>query len=324
MEQRKLGDGPLVGTIGFGCMGMSEFYGATDDDQSLATLEHAFNAGVTLFDTADIYGFGHNESLLGRFIRGKREQVVVATKAGIVRSETDPALRGVDNSPAYLVRQCEASLRRLGTDHVDLYYLHRIDPATPLDESIDALGKLVRDGRIGGIGLSNVTLETVRAAHAIHPIRAVQNEFSLFTRADQDTLVPALADLGIAYIPYSPLGRGMLTGALQHTALAADDFRRNLPRFEDEAMQTNARLVAALQAIAGRRGVTPAQVALAWVLRQGSHVIPIPGTKRIRYLDENLSAAEIALSDEEAAELQQIFDPAAVAGLPYPNMSFMR
>jgi aryl-alcohol dehydrogenase-like predicted oxidoreductase len=324
MEQRKLGDGPQVGAIGFGCMGMSEFYGATDDDQSLATLEHAFDAGATLFDTADIYGFGHNESLLGRFLRGKRDRIAVATKAGIVRSETDPALRGVDNSPSYLARQCEASLRRLGTDHVELYYLHRIDPATPLEQSIDALGRLVREGKIGGIGLSNVTLDTVRAAHAIHPIRAVQNEFSLFTRGDQDVLIPALAGLGIAYIPYSPLGRGMLTGALKQTALAPEDFRRNLPRFADDAMQTNGRLVAALQAIAGRRGVTPAQVALAWVLRQGPHVIPIPGTKRIRYLDENLAAADLVLSEDEAGELQQIFDPAAVAGMPYPNMSFVR
>jgi aryl-alcohol dehydrogenase-like predicted oxidoreductase len=324
MEQRRLGDGPQVGAIGFGCMGMSEFYGATDDEQSLATLEHAFDAGVTLFDTADIYGFGHNEALLGRFLRGKRDRVVVATKAGIVRSETDPALRGVDNSPAYLARQCEASLRRLGTDYVELYYLHRIDPATPLELSIDALGKLVREGKIGGIGLSNVTLDTVRAAHAIHPIRAVQNEFSLFTRVDQDILIPSLAELGIAYIPYSPLGRGMLTGAIQPTTLAPEDFRRNLPRFADDAMQTNGRLVAALQAIAGRRDVTPAQVALAWVLRQAPHVIPIPGTKRIRYLDENLAAAELVLSDEEAGELQQIFDPAAVAGMPYPNMSFVR
>jgi aryl-alcohol dehydrogenase-like predicted oxidoreductase len=324
MEQRKLGDGPLVGALGFGCMGMSEFYGATDDEQSLATLEHAFEAGVTLFDTADIYGFGHNESLLGRFIRGKRDRVVIATKAGIVRSQADPALRGVDNSPAYLARHCEASLRRLGTDHVDLYYLHRIDPATPLEESIGALGRLVRDGRIGGIGLSNVTPDTVRAAHAIHPIRAVQNEFSLFTRTDQDTLLPTLARLGIAYVPYSPLGRGMLTGSIQPQTLAADDFRRNLPRFADEALAANGRLVAALQAIAGRRGVTPAQVALAWVLGQGPHVIPIPGTKRIRYLDENLAAAALALSDEEVAELQRIFAADAIAGLPYPNMSFMR
>ena len=324
MEQRRLGDGPLVGALGFGCMGMSEFYGATDDEQSLATLEHAFEAGVTLFDTADIYGFGHNESLLGRFIHGKRDRVVIATKAGIVRSQADPALRGVDNSPAYLARHCEESLRRLGTDHVDLYYLHRIDPATPLEQSIGALGRLLREGKIGGIGLSNVTPETVRAAHAIHPIRAVQNEFSLFTRNDQDTLLPTLASLGIAYVPYSPLGRGMLTGSLRPQTLAADDFRRNLPRFADEALAANGRFVAALQAIAGRRGVTPAQVALAWVLRQGPHVIPIPGTKRIRYLDENLAAAALALSGDEVAELQQIFAADAIAGLPYPNMSFMR
>ena len=324
MEQRKLGDGPLVGALGFGCMGMSEFYGASDDEQSLATLEHAFAQGVTLFDTADIYGFGHNESLLGRFIRGKRDRLAVASKAGIVRSQADPALRGVNNSPAYLVQQCEASLRRLGTDHLDLYYLHRIDPATPLDESIAALGRLVREGKIGGIGLSNVTLTTVRAAHAIHPIRAVQNEFSLFTRTDQDTLLPALADMGVVYIPYSPLGRGMLTGSLQRQDLAADDFRRNLPRFADDAMATNARLVAALQVIAARRALEPAQLALAWVLRQGPHVIPIPGTRRIRYLDQNLAAATIVLSDDEVAELQRIFEPAAVAGEPYPNMSFMR
>jgi len=324
MEQRKLGDGPLAGAIGFGCMGMSEFYGATDDEQSLATLEHALARGVTLFDTADIYGFGHNESLLGRFIRGKRDRVVLATKAGIVRSQSDPALRGVDNSPIYLARHCEESLRRLGTDHVDLYYLHRIDPATPLEESIAALARLVRDGKIGGIGLSNVTLTTVRAAHAIHPIRAVQNEFSLFTRTDQDALLPALAEMGIAYVPYSPLGRGMLTGSLQRQDLAADDFRRNLPRFADDAMAVNARLVAALQAIAARRHLEPAQVALAWVLRQGPHVIPIPGTRRISYLDQNLAAATIELSEEDAMELQRIFHPAAVVGEPYPNMSFMR
>ena len=324
MEQRKLGDGPLVGAIGFGCMGMSEFYGATDDEQSLRTLEHAFEQGVTFFDTADIYGFGHNESLLGRFIRGKRDRVVLATKAGIVRSQADPALRGVDNSPAYLFRHCEESLQRLGTEHVDLYYLHRIDPATPLEDSIAAMARLLQQGKIGGIGLSNVTLETVRAAHAIHPIRAVQNEFSLFTRADQEALIPALAAMGVAYVAYSPLGRGMLTGAVQRDDLAADDFRRNLPRFAEEAIDINARLVAALQAIAARRHLEPAQVALAWVLRQGPHVIPIPGTRRIPTLEQNLAAAAIELSDEEAAELQRLFDPAAVAGQPYPNMSFMR
>ena len=324
MERRKLGDGPEVGAIGFGCMGMSEFYGATDDNESLATLEHAYASGVTLFDTADIYGFGHNETLLGRFIRGKRERLVIATKAGIVRSQDDPALRGVDNSPAYLRQHCEASLARLGTDHVDLYYLHRIDPATPLEASIDALARLKAAGKIGGIGLSNVTLETVVAAHRIHPVTAVQNEFSLFTRSDQSALVPALAGMGIAYVPYSPLGRGMLTGALNDVPLPADDFRRNLPRFADEAMAQNGRLVAALQEIAGARRVTSAQVALAWVLSQGSHVIPIPGTKRIRYLDENLAAADIELSYDEVATLQRIFDPEAVKGDPYPNMSFMR
>lgn len=324
MEQRKMGDGPLVGSIGFGCMGMSEFYGATDDEQSLATLEHAFRAGVTLFDTADIYGFGHNESLVGRFIRGKRDRLVIATKAGIVRSKEDPALRGVDNSPAYLRQHCEASLSRLGIDFIDLYYLHRIDPATPLEDSIGALAKLKTAGKIRGIGLSNVKLDTVRAAHGIHPITAVQNEFSLFTRNDQSTLIPALRDMGIAYVPYSPLGRGMLTGALAPQALPADDFRRNLPRFADDAMAENARLVAALQEIAGARGVTPAQVALAWVLRQGPHVIPIPGTKRIRFLDENLAAADLTLSEDEVSTLQRIFDPEAVQGQPYPDMSFLR
>ncbi len=324
MEQRKLGDGPEVGALGFGCMGMSEFYGATNDAESLLTLEHAFSAGVTLFDTADIYGFGHNESLLARFIRGKRDQVVIATKAGIVRSESNPALRGVDNSPAYLTAHCEESLARLGTDHVELYYLHRIDPATPLDESIGTLARLKAAGKIGGIGLSNVTLNTVRAAQRIHPVTAVQNEFSLFTRTDQAELVPALAGMGIAYVPYSPLGRGMLTGGITAQSLPADDFRRNLPRFGDEAMTQNAQLVEALQVIASGRGVTPAQVALTWVLRQGSHVIPIPGTKRIRYLDENLAAQDIALSDDEIATLHRLFDPLAVSGQPYPDMSFMR
>src|SRR5690606_17625074 len=237
MELRKLGNGPQVGAIGFGCMGMSEFYGATDDAQSLATLEHAFEAGVTLFDTADIYGFGHNERLVGQFIRGKRDRVVIATKAGIVRSESDPTRRGVDNSPGYLRQHCDESLARLGTDHVDLFYLHRIDPRTPLEESIGTLARLVEAGKIRGIGLSNVTLETVLAAHRIHPLTAVQHEVSLFTRADQDRLVPELARLGIAYVPYSPLGRGMLTGPNASTALAADDFRRNLPRFAPEALE---------------------------------------------------------------------------------------
>lgn len=324
MELRKLGNGPQVGAIGFGCMGMSEFYGATDDAQSLATLEHAFEAGVTLFDTADIYGFGHNERLVGQFIRGKRDRVVIATKAGIVRSESDPTRRGVDNSPGYLRQHCDESLARLGTDHVDLFYLHRIDPRTPLEESIGTLARLVEAGKIRGIGLSNVTLETVLAAHRIHPLTAVQNEFSLFTRADQDRLVPELARLGIAYVPYSPLGRGMLTGPNASTALAADDFRRNLPRFAPEALEQNRQLVAALEPMAARRGATPAQVALAWVLAQGDHVIPIPGTKRIRYLDENLAAARIRLEPDEIASLQAIFRPDAVSGDPYPDMSFMR
>lgn len=324
MELRKLGNGPQVGAIGFGCMGMSEFYGATDDAQSLATLEHAFEAGVTLFDTADIYGFGHNERLVGQFIRGKRDRVVIATKAGIVRSESDPTRRGVDNSPGYLRQHCDESLARLGTDHVDLFYLHRIDPRTPLEESIGTLARLIEAGKIRGIGLSNVTLETVLAAHRIHPLTAVQNEFSLFTRADQDRLVPELARLGIAYVPYSPLGRGMLTGPNASTALAADDFRRNLPRFAPEALEQNRQLVAALEPMAARRGATPAQVALAWVLAQGDHVIPIPGTKRIRYLDENLAAARIRLDPDEIASLQAIFRPDAVSGDPYPDMSFMR
>ena len=323
---RTLGSSGIeVSTIGLGCNNFGRKGTRTEDQAGTDAVIHAaIDHGITLFDTADIYGFGHNESLVGRFIRGKRQQLVIATKAGIVRSETDPNLRGVDNSPAYLQRQCEASLRRLGTDHVDLYYLHRIDPATPLEESIPAMARLKREGKIGGIGLSNVTLQTVREAHAIHPIRAVQNEFSLFTRADQAALVPALADLGIAFVPYSPLGRGMLTGAIETQALAPNDFRRNLPRFADEAMAQNARLVAALQDIARARDATPAQVALAWVLRQGPHVIPIPGTRRIRYLDENLAAGDIALTDDEATQLQRIFDPDAVTGQPYPDMSFMR
>ena len=324
MERHKLGNGPEVGAIGFGCMGMSEFYGETDDAQSLETLAHAFDAGVTLFDTADIYGFGHNERLVGRFIRDKRDRVVIATKAGIVRVQDDPARRGVDNSPAYLTEHCEASLARLGTDHVDLFYLHRIDPATPLEESIGTLARVREAGKIRGIGLSNVTLETVLAAHSIHPVTAVQNEFSLFIRADQDRLLPELARLGIAYVPYSPLGRGMLTSGSQPGSLADDDFRRNLPRFAPEAVARNRRLVAELETMARRRGVSPAQMALAWVLAQGDHVIPIPGTKRVRYLDENLAAAEIRLQADEIAALQAIFRPEAVSGDPYPDMSFMR
>ena len=311
--------------MGLGCMGMSEFYGATDDAQSMETLETAFAHGVTWFDTADSYGAGHNEELLGRFLRGKRERVRIATKFGLVRAKGSYERR-VDNSPAYIREACEASLARLGVDHIDLYYMHRLNlEQTPLEDSIGALGELVRQGKIGAIGLCEVSPATLRRAAAIHPIAAVQSEYSLWTRDPEDGVLQACADLGAMFCAYSPLGRGFLTGKVAE--LQEGDFRKLSPRFADENLQTNQRIADIVQRIAheiGRtRACTPAQLALAWLLAQGDahgcEVVPIPGTKRSAYLLENLGALRVQLTGAELEGINAALPAGMAAGARYPQ-----
>ncbi|ELX10113.1 NADP-dependent aldo-keto reductase YakC [Janthinobacterium sp. HH01] len=302
--------------IGLGCMGMSEFYGSTDDAQSLATLEAAYEAGVTLYDTADSYGAGHNEELLGRFLRGKRAQVTLATKFGLVR-KAGSYERRVDNSPAYIREACEASLRRLNVEHIDLYYMHRLNLAeTPLEVSMEALAQLVREGKIGGIGLSEVSPATLRRAAAVHPVAAVQSEYSLWTRDPEDGVLEACRDVGAVFCAYSPLGRGFLTGKVM--PLEEGDFRRFSPRFAGDNLAANQRIVDIVRETAAGKGCTPAQLALAWLLAQGDDIVPIPGTKRIPYLLENLGALRVQLSGEELARIGAALPPGMAAGDRYP------
>lgn len=310
-------NGPAVFPLGLGCMGMSEFYGPTDEAESLATLAHAFERGVTHYDTADIYGSGHNETLLARFIAGRRQQVHLATKFGIVRK---PGVyeRIIDNSPAYIRQCCEASLERLGTDHIDLYYVHRLSQATPLAESIGTLARLVSEGKIGAIGLCEVSSDTLRAAHAIHPIAALQTEYSLWTRDPERGLLATCRELGVTFVPYSPLGRGFLTGSIAQAAdLDPTDFRRNLPRFSGDNLVRNQQLAARVRELAAARGCTPAQLALAWLLAQGEDIVPIPGTRRIRYLDDNLGALEVTLTAADLAAIDAALPADGVAGARY-------
>lgn len=307
--------------MGLGCMGMSEFYGATDDTQSMDTLETAFANGVTLFDTADSYGAGHNEELLGRFLRGKRDQVVIATKFGLVRAKGSYERR-VDNSPAYIRQACEASLTRLGVDHIDLYYMHRLNlEQTALEESIGALAELVRQGKVGAIGLCEVSPATLRRAAALHPVAAVQSEYSLWTRDPEDGVLRACRDVGAAFCAYSPLGRGFLTGKVAQ--LQEGDFRTLSPRFADENLQTNQRIADVVQRIAHDKGCTPAQLALAWLLAQGDahgcEVVPIPGTKRSAYLLENLGALRVQLTGAELDSINAALPAGMAAGARYPR-----
>ena len=327
MQQRRLGArGPMCSALGLGCMGMSEFYGRSDDDASLRTLERALELGVTLFDTADTYGLGHNESLLGAFIAAggsaRRARMLLATKFGIVRAAGQYDRR-IDNSPAYIRAACEASLRRLGVERIDLYYCHRRDPAVPIEDVVGAMAGLVAAGKVAGIGLSEVSVDTLRRAHAVHPVAAVQSEYSLWSREPETGMLAACAELGTAFVAYSPLGRAFLTGTVDVGQLAADDFRRHNPRFNGEAEAANRRLVDALADAAAARGCSSAQLALAWLLNKQPHVIPIPGTRRIAYLESNVAAARIALSANEIAELDRLFDPAAVAGARYPEAGFV-
>jgi len=320
MLQRRLGhDGPQVSALGLGCMGMSEFYGATDETEALATLDLALERGVTLLDTADAYGPHHNEELLGRALRGRRERVFLATKFGLVRSE-DPNTRGVNGRPEYVRQAVDGSLRRLGVEQLDLYYQHRVDPEVAIEETVGAMAELVQAGKVRYLGLSETSGETLRRAHRIHPIAALQSEFSLWSRDPHEHGVLATCrELGVALVAYSPLGRGFLTGALKSPEeFAADDYRRLSPRFQGENFQRNLALVDRVRALAEAKSVTAGQVALAWVLAQGEDVIPIPGTRRRRYLQENLAALEVRLSADESAELERLFTPEQVAGTRYP------
>ncbi|CAI0882109.1 putative oxidoreductase [Serratia rubidaea] len=325
MKQRTLGsNGPSVSALGLGCMGMSDFYStAYDEKEAIATLHRALELGVTLLDTADMYGPHTNEQLVGKAIKGKREQVFLATKFGIVRDPADPQARGVCSRPDYIRRAVEGSLQRLGVETIDLYYQHRVDPEVPIEEVVGTLADLIGEGKIRHIGLSEASAATLERAHQVHPITALQSEYSLWTRdVEQQGQLAACARLGIGFVAYSPLGRGFLTGAIQRPEdLAEDDFRRSNPRFQGENFARNLALVEKVGELAHDKGVTPSQLALAWVMAQGEHIVPIPGTKRRRYLEENVAAASLALSAQELAAIEAVFPQQAAAGARYGQES---
>jgi aryl-alcohol dehydrogenase-like predicted oxidoreductase len=322
MHERTLGvHSPLkVSALGLGCMGMSEFYGPGDDDESIATIRRALDLGVSFLDTADMYGTGANEELVGRAIAGRRDEVVLATKFGIVRG--DDGSRSIDSSPGYIKQAVEASLRRIGTDHIDLYYMHRRNPDVPIEDTVGAMAELVTEGKIGHVGLSEVSAETLRAACAVAPVTALQSEWSLFARGIEAEIVPAARELGVGIVPYSPIGRGFLTGRYASIDdLAENDFRRYQPRFQGDNLEANLRLVERLRELAGEIGHSPVQIALAWLLHQGDDLAPIPGTKRVRYLEENTAAADIELTGEQLAALDEAMPVGAVSGERYLDMS---
>jgi aryl-alcohol dehydrogenase-like predicted oxidoreductase len=321
VEQRILGSsGIRVGEMGLGCMGMSDFYGPTDDTESLGTLNLALDRGCNFLDTADMYGMGKNEELVGLVARARRREVVLATKFGIVRDPTDATKRAINGRPEYVRSACDASLKRLGVDVIDLYYQHRVDPAVPIEETVGAMAELVKSGKVRALGLSEAAPETLRRASAIHPIAALQSEYSLWTRDPEDGVLATCRALNIAFVAYSPLGRGFLTGAIRQLQdLDASDYRRQTPRFQGDNLTTNLALVKQVEDVAAKKGCTPAQLALAWVLAQGEDVIPIPGTKRRARLEENLAAAALKLSKAEVAALSAAIPREAVAGLRYPE-----
>lgn len=322
MQIKALGSqGIMASQLGLGCMGMSEFYGATDDVESLKVLDRAIDLGVTFWDTADIYGPFINEELVGKALKGKRQNITLATKFGILRDPNNPQSRGFSGKPAYVQTACEASLKRLNVAVIDLYYLHRADPDTPIEETVGAMGKLVEQGKVRAIGLSEVSAATIRKSHAIHPISAVQSEYSLWTRDPEEEVLATCKELSIAFVPYSPLGRGFLTGQIKRFEdFAADDFRRFSPRFQGENFAKNLELVTKIEQIAAEKNCTASQLALAWVMAQGEYIFPIPGTKRIKYLEENVGALNVVLDENDLAAINAIFPKDAVAGMRYPKV----
>ncbi|MDD2853698.1 MAG: aldo/keto reductase [Desulfuromonadaceae bacterium] len=325
MEQRKLGlQGLKVSAQGLGCMGMSDFYGQRDEAESIATVHHALDRGVTFLDTSDMYGPFTNEKLVGKAIKGRRNKVVIATKFGIMRSQPVKdgwaPITGINGRPEYVRSACDASLKRLGVDHIDLYYQHRVDPEVPIEETVGAMADLVAAGKVCYIGLSEASTQTIRRAHAIHRISALQSEYSLWSRDPEDEVLPTLRELGIGFVAYSPLGRGFLTGQIKSPDdFSADDYRRNSPRFQGDNFTKNLELVEQITAIAERKGITPGQLALAWVLAQGDDIVPIPGTKHRKYLDENISAGTANISEVEMSEIAEALPKGAAAGGRYPE-----
>ncbi len=325
MRKRTLGSGgPEVSALGLGCMGMSEFYGATDEEEAKATIQHALDLGVTFLDTADMYGRGDNESLVGNAIKDRREEVFLATKFGIVRGDAGSGpgyeSRRIDGSPEYVKKACDASLRRLGVDHIDLYYQHRVDASTPIEETVGAMAELVEAGKVRYLGLSEAGPETIRHANAVHSITALQTEYSLFSRDVEDEILPLCRELGIGFVPYSPLGRGFLTGRYKSRAdFSDDDFRSNMPRFQDENFEANLRLVEQIETLAAEKDATPGQLALAWLLARGEDIVPIPGTRRRERLEENAAAADVELTPGDLARIEEVSPRGAVAGGRYPE-----